>query len=139
MSRFWQISFVGPLGLGVLLEWLKCYLLWRVSSISYGDSIFGGTQTGSYQTGSYQKGRFIPPKPKLSYVLLFDTTPFICLWYLFSPGAGLRRNPFVHRWWLRFSRGWLRKDGNLLTETGCTSFPRYICIYIYIYIYKRGT
>ena len=39
----------------------------------------GGTQTGSYQTGSYQKGRFIPPKPTLLYVLLFDTTPFICL------------------------------------------------------------
>ena len=38
----------------------------------------GGTQTGSYQTGSYQKGRFIPPKPKV-FVLLFDTTPFICL------------------------------------------------------------
>ena len=29
----------------------------------------GGTQTGSYQTGSYQKGRFIPPKPKLLYLL----------------------------------------------------------------------
>ena len=37
----------------------------------------------------------------------------------FSPGAGLLRNPFVHRWWLRFSRGWVRKDGNLVTETGC--------------------
>ena len=40
---------------------------------------FGGTQTGSYQTGSYQKGRFIPPKPKLLYMFVFDTTPFICL------------------------------------------------------------
>ena len=39
----------------------------------------GGRQTGSYQTGSYQKGRFIPPKPTLSYLLFFDTTPFICL------------------------------------------------------------
>ena len=37
----------------------------------------------------------------------------------FSPGAGLLRNPFVHRQWLRFSRGWVRKDGNLLTETRC--------------------
>ena len=37
----------------------------------------------------------------------------------FSPGAGLLRNPFFHRQWLRFSRGWVRKDGNLLTETGC--------------------
>ena len=27
----------------------------------------------------YQKGRFIPPKPELSYLLFFDTTPFICL------------------------------------------------------------
>ena len=43
------------------------------------DNKFGGTQTGSYQTGSYQKGRFIPPKPKLSYLCAFDTTPFICL------------------------------------------------------------
>ena len=39
----------------------------------------GRTQTGSYQTGSYQKGRCIPPKPKCSYLVLFDTTPFICL------------------------------------------------------------
>ena len=38
----------------------------------------------------------------------------------FSPGAGLLRNPFVRRWWLRFSRGWVRKDGNLLRETGPT-------------------
>ena len=38
----------------------------------------------------------------------------------FSPGAGLLRNPFFHRQRLRFSRGWVRKDGNLLTETGCT-------------------
>ena len=41
--------------------------------------VVGGTQTGSYQTGSYQKGRFIPPEPKISYLLFFDTTPFICL------------------------------------------------------------
>ena len=33
----------------------------------------------------YQKGRFIPPKPELSYLLFFDTTPFICLW---QPGVG---------------------------------------------------
>ena len=39
----------------------------------------GGTQTGSYQTGSYQKGRSIPAKPKSLYLLLFDTTPFMCL------------------------------------------------------------
>ena len=37
----------------------------------------------------------------------------------FSPGAGLLGNPFVHRQWLRFSRGWVRKDGNLVTQTGC--------------------
>ena len=32
----------------------------------------------------------------------------------FSPGAGLLGNPFVHRRRLRFSRGWVRKDGNLV-------------------------
>ena len=37
----------------------------------------------------------------------------------FSPGAGLLRNRFFHRQWLRFSRGWVRKDGNLVTETRC--------------------
>ena len=37
----------------------------------------------------------------------------------FSPGAGLLRNPFVTLATLRFSRGWVRKDGNLVTETGC--------------------
>ena len=37
----------------------------------------------------------------------------------FSPGAGLLRYVFCHREWLRFSRGWVQKDGNLLTETGC--------------------
>ena len=37
----------------------------------------------------------------------------------FSPGSGLLRNPFFHRWRLRFSRVWVRKDGNLVTETGC--------------------
>ena len=36
----------------------------------------------------------------------------------FSPGAGLLRNPFFHRS-LRFSRVWVRKDGNLVMETGC--------------------
>ena len=41
----------------------------------------------------------------------------------FSPGAGLLRNPFVHRKWLRFSRCWVRTDGNLLTEIGCTYRP----------------
>ena len=39
-----------------------------------------------------------------------------------SPGAGLLRNPFVTLSMLRFSRGWVRKDGNLLTETGCTNW-----------------
>ena len=38
----------------------------------------------------------------------------------FSPGAGLLRNPFFHRS-LRFSRVWVRKDGNLVMETGCIS------------------
>ena len=37
----------------------------------------------------------------------------------FSPGAGLLRNPFFTLSTLIFSRGWVRKDGNLLTETGC--------------------
>ena len=68
-------------------DYLYGYALWWVDFcwIIYMDMIMiymlhlGGTQTGSYQTGSYQKGRFIPPKPKLSYLLLFDTTPFICL------------------------------------------------------------
>ena len=36
-----------------------------------------------------------------------------------SPGAGLLRYVFVHWQRLRFSRGWVRKDGNLLMETGC--------------------
>ena len=38
----------------------------------------------------------------------------------FSPGSGLLRNPFFHRQWLRFSRVWVRKDGNLVMETGCS-------------------
>ena len=36
------------------------------------------------------------------------------------------RNCFFHRQWLRFSRGWVRKDGNLLTETGRTHTQVYI-------------
>ena len=54
----------------------------------------------------------------------------------FSPGAGLLRNPFVHRQWLRFPRGWVRKDGNLLTETGCKllcMYP-YLCVSFYVCI-----
>ena len=48
-----------------------------------------GTQTGSYQTVSYQKGRFIPPKPNILYVDLFDTATFILLLhtYVGSPGC----------------------------------------------------
>ena len=38
----------------------------------------------------------------------------------FSQGAGLLRNPFFTLSTLRFSRGWVRKDGNLVMETGCT-------------------
>ena len=39
---------------------------------------------------------------------------------IFSPGAGLLRHPlFTTLSTLSFSRGWVRKDGNLLTETGC--------------------
>ena len=38
----------------------------------------------------------------------------------FSPGCALLSNPFFHRQRLRFSRVWVRKDGNLVTETGCT-------------------
>ena len=37
----------------------------------------------------------------------------------FSPGAGLLRNPYFTLPTLRFSSGWVRKDGNLVTETGC--------------------
>ena len=37
----------------------------------------------------------------------------------FSPGAGLLRNPFFTLSMLRLSRGWVRKDGNLVMETGC--------------------
>ena len=37
----------------------------------------------------------------------------------FSPGAGLLRNPLFILSTLRFSRGWVRKDGNLVMETGC--------------------
>ena len=37
----------------------------------------------------------------------------------FSPGAGLLRNPLFIGSGVRFSRGWVRKDGNLPTETGC--------------------
>ena len=40
---------------------------------------------------------------------------------IFSPGAGLLRYVFVHWQRLRFSRGWVRKDGNLLRETGCSN------------------
>ena len=39
----------------------------------------------------------------------------------FSPGAGLLRYVFFIGSGLRFSRGWVRKEGDLLTETGCTS------------------
>ena len=41
----------------------------------------------------------------------------------FSPGAGLLRNPFFTLSTLRFSRVWVRKDGNLVMETGCTGVP----------------
>ena len=45
-----------------------------------------------------------------------------------SPGSGLLRTPFVHRS-LRFSRVWVRKDGNLVMETGCTYMYRMLwCI-----------
>ena len=58
---------------------MLCYVKLYYNTVQYDVVWFGGTQTGPYQTGSYQKGRFIPPKSKLSYLLLFDTTPFICL------------------------------------------------------------
>ena len=68
------------------------------------------------------------------------------------------QEPVFHRQWLRFSRVWVRKDGNLVMETGCgapsrcedctrlacISSARYtyihiytlwMCMYIYIYIY----
>ena len=37
----------------------------------------------------------------------------------FSPGAGLLRNTFFTLSMLNSSRGWVRKDGNLVMETGC--------------------
>ena len=42
----------------------------------------------------------------------------------FSPGAGLLRNPFFTLSTLRLSRGWVRKDGNLVMETGCSEVRR---------------
>ena len=39
----------------------------------------------------------------------------------FSPGAGLLRNPCCTPSRLRFSRGWVRKDGNIVMETGCNN------------------
>ena len=86
------------------------------------------------------------PRPRLLHPVSITRFPL----RRFSPGAGLLRNPFFHRWRLRFSRGWVRKDGNLLTETttssalqeGCAKGLRrrahkhlYIYIYVYIYIY----
>ena len=38
----------------------------------------------------------------------------------FSPGAGLLRYVFFTLSTVRLSRGWVRKDGNLVMETGCT-------------------
>ena len=38
---------------------------------------------------------------------------------IFSLGAELLRNPLFIGSGVRFSSGWVRKDGNLLTETGC--------------------
>ena len=40
----------------------------------------------------------------------------------FSQGAGLLRSPFFTLSTLRFSRGWVRKDGNHITETGCITY-----------------
>ena len=48
----------------------------------------------------------------------------------FSPGAGLLRYVFFHWQPLRFSRGWVRKDGNLLTETGCISIYRALAVVV---------
>ena len=70
-------------------------------------------QTGSYQTGSHQKGRFIPPKPKLLYLLFVDTTLFICLW-----------SPWRARSWAR----WVPRPIYL-------SIPLSIHLSLYIYIY----
>ena len=77
LSRSWIIPIWSQtqrdLRLGRVDKFIRNHLKERINLF------VRGTQTGSYQTGSYQKGRFIPPKPKLLYVLLFDTTPFICL------------------------------------------------------------
>ena len=37
----------------------------------------------------------------------------------FSPGSGLLRNPLFYTINDNISRVWVRKDGNLVTETGC--------------------
>ena len=41
----------------------------------------------------------------------------------FSPGAGCSGIHLFTLSTLRFSRGWVRKDGNLLMETGCAPSP----------------
>ena len=60
-----------------------------------------------------------PPAYLSTFVLLLPVSITRFLLRIFSPGAGLLRNPFFTLSTLRFSRGCVRKDGNLLTETGC--------------------
>ena len=83
-------------------------------------------QTGSYQTGSYQKGRFIPPKPKSSYLMLFDTTPFICLCSYHVRRAAVR---------LPGADAARRRRAAGTSRTGNMCVYVYIYIYIYIHIY----
>ena len=80
---FQSYLYVCVLCVGLLIVWfivlryvycvvvLLCLCLQLVIVRCFRLRGLGGTQTGSYQTGLYQKGRFIPPKPKLSYVLFF--------------------------------------------------------------------
>ena len=60
-----------------------------------------------------------------------------------SPGAGLLKIHLFIGSGERFSRGWIRKDGNLLTETGCRTFcsralrneSRVVYIHMHTYTY----
>ena len=53
-----------------------------------------------------------------------------------SPGSGLLRNRFLHWQRLRFSRVWVRKDGNLVTETGCIVQSITLCHMMSQYVFN---
>ena len=78
-------------------------------------------------------------KKKNSEVVIVIVTGTVSIWAgavavtrlplrRFSPGAGLLRYVFFTLSTLRFSRGWVRKEGNLLRETGCTRIRRRSCL-----------